>query len=159
MADDRIKLLEERLTRMEAALSQRPAAGQGGFTPPGGVVVDPAPWPQYPRHWGGWGPPRWPIVDPAPWPTPVVDPAPWPPTTVSDPAPFPGGVFSDQLLAARTLGRPGQVVDPAPIDFGRLSVSQLESTLHSINSEKARLDSLQALVTKQLDRAKKQEKG
>ena len=51
MAEERMKILEERLTRLEAALSQRPSAtgtgggDGGGFTPPGGVVSDPAPWP------------------------------------------------------------------------------------------------------------------
>ena len=43
--DDRLKILEDRLTRLEAVLTQRPPTGGGGGTPPGGgVVVDPAPW-------------------------------------------------------------------------------------------------------------------
>ena len=157
MAEDRIKILEERLTRMEAALAQRPSVGTGtggGFTPPGGVIVDPAPW------GGGWVRPRWtnPVVDPAPWPPSIVsDPAPWPPTTVSDPAPFPGGVFTDLTGGVRSLGRFGPVGDPAPIDISRLSVSQLESSLHSISAERARLDSMESMLKRQLETAMKQE--
>jgi hypothetical protein len=160
MADDRIKVLEERLTRLEGLLSQRPAQG-AGTTPPGGIVVDPAPWgggwvprPRYPSpvvdpapwYGGGWGYPRWPtpVVDPAPWPTPIVDPAPW------------GNVFQQPTVSATALGRIGAVGDPPPFDFSRLSVSQLESTLHSINAEKARLDSMETMVKQQLERAKKQ---
>lgn len=157
MADDKMKLLEARLTRLEAALTQQPAATTG-FTPPAGVVSDPAPWPWgfHPRY------PRWPqpIVDPAPWPPFVSDPAPWPPF-VSDPAPSGGGVFTNQAAAsqARTLGRIGQVGgDPPPPDFSRLSASQLEITLHSINAEKARLDSMGSLVQRHLDRANLAEK-
>ena len=141
MAEDRIKILEERLTRMEAALAQRPSVGTGGgFTPPGGVIVDPAPW------GGGWVRPRWtnPVVDPAPWPPSIVsDPAPWPPSIVSDPAPWPGRI--------------GPVGDSPPIDIGRLSVSQLESTLHNISAERARLDSMESMVKRQLETARKQE--
>jgi hypothetical protein len=141
MADDKFKILEERLTRIEAALTQQTQSG-GGFTTPGGVVSDPAPWPYgyHPRY--PWQPPHI-----------VSDPAPWPPNIVSDPAPMPGSVLQNQAVSARTLGRIGQVGDPAPPDFGRLSVAQLEATLHSINAEKARLDSLHSLVSKHLDRA------
>ncbi|PYS42223.1 MAG: hypothetical protein DMF71_09690 [Acidobacteria bacterium] len=84
----------------------------------------------------------------------VSDPAPWPPHIVSDPAPMPGSVFQSQATAARALGRIGQVGDPAPPDFSRLSAAQLEATLHSINAE----DSLHALVTRHLDRATAAEK-
>jgi hypothetical protein len=169
MAEDRIRILEERLTRLEATLAQRPSGGgSGGFTPPSGVivdsapyaggqwgyyhrpipspVVDPAPWP-YP---GGWGRPRWPtpVVDPGPFPTPVVDPAPWP-TPIVDPA-----VFAQSLAA---LGRIRPVGgDPPPPDFSRLSVSQLEATLHSISAERARLDGMEAMVKKQIEATKKQ---
>src|ERR1043165_7822046 len=98
MADDRLKILEERLTRLEARLAQQATTTGtgGGFTPPGGGIVDSAPWassqlqqffhrpspvvdpapsPYYP---GGWGRP-WPtpVVDPLPYPHPIVDPAPW----------------------------------------------------------------------------------
>src|SRR5262245_13718738 len=95
-AEDALRRIEERLTRLEAAWAQQPA-GPGGLTAPGGTVVDPAPWwggvgwTFHPRPfptpvvdpapwWGGaWGHPRWPtpVVDPAPFPMPVVDPAPW----------------------------------------------------------------------------------
>jgi len=169
MAEERMKILEERLTRLEASLSQRAAGGgTGGFTPPGGVITDPAPWPgggwqfvprpspvvdpapwQYPF---GWGRPRWPnpIADPGPFPTPVVDPAPWP-NPIADPA-----VFAQQTAAAAALGRIGKIGDPPPPDISRLSVVQLEATLHSIAAEKARLDSMEQLVKTQIETAKKQ---
>ncbi|MEX5217484.1 MAG: hypothetical protein AB7G68_10660 [Nitrospiraceae bacterium] len=172
-AEDSIKRLEERLTRLEATLAQQPAAGAGGFPPPGGVIVDPAPWggggwtfhPRPfptpvvdPAPWwqGRWGHPRWPtpVVDPAPWPTPVVDPAPWP-TPVVDPAPM-GGFAQFRPTAASTFGRIGQIGDPPPIDISRLTVSQLESSLHTINAEKARLNSMEAMLKQQLERVKQQ---
>jgi len=156
MADDRIKILEERLTRIEAALTQRPSTV--GHIPGGGVVdpaafaasqftrpipspvVDPAPWP----YWGGWGwgrPYPHPVVDPAPWPSPVVDPA----------------VFS-QSLAAAALGRIRPVGgDPPPPDLSRLSIQQLEATIHTISAERARLDAMEAMVNKQIETLKKQQ--
>ena len=176
MAEERMKILEERLTRLEAALTQRGTAagtgGGGGFIPPGGVVSDPAPWPggswQFvprqiqqivdPAPWpwqGGWTRPRWPtpVVDPGPFPTPVVDPAPWP-SPVVDPA-----VFAQANLAA-TLGRIRPVGgDPPPPDLSRLSVSQLEATIHSISAERARLDAMESMVKKQIDALKKQQPG
>ncbi len=167
MADDRIKILEERLTRLEAALSQQPAA-RGGFTSPGGTVVDPAPYP------GGYGYPRpfpRPVVDPAPWPGSythprwppqwIVDPPPYP-SYIVDPAPTPNPFFDQSLLtdAVRaTFGRVGPIGDPAPIDISRFNVSQLESSLHTINAERARLDSLEKLITQQLDRLNQKEAG
>lgn len=175
MAEERMKILEERLTRLEAALSQRPSAtgtggGTGGFTPPGGVITDPAPWagqwqfiPRQispvvdPAPWwqGGWTRPHWPtpVVDPGPFPTPVVDPAPWP-GPIADPA-----VFAQANLAARLGGRIGPIGDPAPPDIGRLSVQQLEATIHSINAEKARLDAMESMVKKQIETLKKQQPG
>ena len=173
MAEERMKILEERLTRLEATLSQRASGGGtgggGGFQLPGGVVSDPAPyptWPYYPRPmpspvvdpapWpypypGGWTRPRWPnpIADPGPFPTPVVDPAPWP-NPIADPA-----VFAQSLAAQARIRPIGG--DPPPPDFSRLTVLQLESTLHSIAAEKARLDSMEQMVKKQLDVAKKQQ--
>jgi hypothetical protein len=65
MSDDKLRLLEERLTRLEAALVQRPPA-TGGFMQPG-TIADPAP---YPGGGGGW------VFHPRP--SPVVDPAPFP---------------------------------------------------------------------------------
>jgi|SRR6185503_20156318 hypothetical protein len=176
MAEDRLKILEERLTRIEAALTQRAtpgvgtgAGGGGGFTPPGGVITDPAPWAgqwqfiprQFspvvdpaPNQWwpGGWGRPRWPtpVVDPGPFPTPVVDPAPWP-NPIVDPA-----VLAQANLASM-LRNIGKVADPAPPDIGRLNVSQLEATIHSISAERARLDAMEQLVNKQLDALKQQQ--
>jgi hypothetical protein len=169
MAEDRIKLLEERLTRLEAAQAQRPG-GAGGFTSPGGVVVDPAPnpWQQWgfhprpfpspvvdpaPSPWGGW------VFHPRPFPHPIVDPGPFP-TPVVDPAPMPGGgVVSQSALSAATLGRIGHVGDPPPFDISRLTAIQLEAALHSITAEKARLDSMEATIKKQIAALKQQEKG
>jgi len=170
--EDNLKRLEERLTRLEATLAQQPGAaggGGGGFTPPGGAVVDPAPWAGgggwvfHPRPmpvvdpapW--WGRPRWPtpVVDPAPWPTPVVDPAPWP-TPVVDPAPW-GGLHQFRQPVATTLGRIGHMGDPAPVDVSRMTVSQLESSLHMINAEKARLTSMETMVNQQLEKMKQQQ--
>ena len=160
-ADDNLKRLEERLTRLESALNQ--IGGSGGFTPPGGAVVDPPPW-----HY------RWPtpVVDPAPWHQ-ITDPAPYPwyggggfrrpiPTPVVDPAVFGGGggipsPFSAQAAYAQSLfGRLGHVGDPPPIDVSRFNVSQLESALHSIAAEKARLTSMENMIKQQLETAKKQ---
>ena len=171
MAEERLKILEERLTRLEANLQRASAAGGaggggGGFTAVPGTVSDPAPWGGggggwtfYPRPlpspvvdpapWPyGWGRPRWPhaIADPAPFPTPVVDPAPWP-NPIADPA-----VFAQSLA-----GRIGRVADPAPPDVTRLSLVQLESALHSLAAERARLDSMEQMLKKQLETAKKQQ--
>src|ERR1700741_1886910 len=176
MAEERIKIVEERLTRLEAALTQRTSAGPGtggtggtGFPPPG-TVSDPAPWagqwqfiPRQispvvdPAPWwlGGWTRPRWPtpVVDPGSFPTPVVDPAPWPHPIV-DPA-----VFAQANLAA-TLGRIGVTGgDPPPPDISRLNVSQLEATIHSIAADRARLDAMESMVKKQIDVLKKQQPG
>jgi len=165
--EDSLKKIEERLTRLEAVLAQQApgAAGGTGFVPPGGTVVDPAPY----GGGGGWGqaraiqwPPHWPtpVVDPAPWwPTPVVDPAPWwgggfpRPRPIVDPAVFAGGA-PGQAAAATTFARFGHIGDPPPIDLSRLNVSQLESALHSVNAEKARLASLETLINQHLERAK-----
>ena len=114
--DDRLKTLEDRLTRLEAVLTQRGpigGGGGGGVPPGGGVVVDPAPYP-------GGGPGHYRR------PTFVVDPAPW----------------------------PSHIVDPPPFDFSTLSIAQLESALHGINAERARLDSLETTIKQQLERTK-----
>lgn len=163
-ADDNVKRLEERLTRLEAALNQ--IGGAGGFTPPGGAVVDPPPW-----HY------RWPttVSDPAPWPHPIADPAPYPwygggyfrrpipipgPSPIVDSATFAGAVpsqFTTQAASAQSLlGRIGHVGDPPPIDVSRFSVVQLEAALHSIAAEKARLASMETMIKQQLETAKKQ---
>jgi hypothetical protein len=95
--------------------------------------------------------PRWPtpVVDPGPFPTPVVDPAPWP-WPIVDPA-----VFAQQSAAA-TLGRIGKIGDPPPPDFSRLTLQQLEATIHSISAERARLDAMEEMVKKQIESLKKQ---
>jgi hypothetical protein len=94
-------------------------------------------------------------VDPVPWPHPVVDPVPWPHPVV-DPAPRGGFQTAQTAATATAFGRIGSVVDPAPPDLSRLSVAQLEAALHSINAEKARLSSMEALINQHLERAKKQ---
>ena len=170
MADDRLRILEERLTRLEAALAQRTGTGGGGFTPPGGVIVDSAPWANqyqyFPRpspvvdpaawpHWGGawgggWGrgwPPS-PVVDSAAFPHPVVDPAPWR-SHIVDPAVF--------AQSAVSLGHIGRIADPPPPDLSRLSVQQLEATIHTISAERARLDAMEEMVKKQIETLKKQQ--
>ena len=169
MADDAIKKLEERLTRLEAALSQGGGAGTQ-FTP-GGAVVDPAPWGGGGGGWHWWPRPwPWPgpVGDPAPTPfmRPVVDPAVFH-RPVVDPAAFhrPGAVvdpaptqFAAPAATAATLGRIGPIGDPAPPDFSRLSAVQLQATLHSIAAERARLDSMENLIKQQLDKAQQAEK-
>jgi hypothetical protein len=82
------------------------------------------------------------VVDPAPWPSPVVDPA----------------VFAQANLASRLRGI-GTVADPPPPDIGRLNISQLEATIHTISAERARLDAMESMVKKQLDALKKQQPG
>ncbi|HEU5412397.1 MAG TPA: hypothetical protein VFW31_01515 [Candidatus Angelobacter sp.] len=154
------------MTRLEAALNQ--IGGSGGFTPPGGAVVDPPPW-----HY------RWPhpVADPAPWPHPVADPAPYPwygggvfrrpipvPSPIVDSATFAaggGGVpspFGAQAASAQSLfARIGHLGgDPPPPDISRFSAVQLEATLHSIAAEKARLTSMENMVKQQLENVKKQ---
>ena len=149
--EDILKKLDERLSRLEAAL----AGGTGGSgnigTPPGGFVVDPAPdpypWP-YPYPFPHW-----------PWPHPIVDKATHWPRTVVDQAPtaiVPDPWRASFLTATNLAARIGKVGDPPPPDFSRLNISQLESTLHSIAAEKARLDGLEKLVKGQMDRLKQQ---
>jgi len=185
MAEDRLKIMEERLTRIEAALTQRTSApgtggGGGGFTPPGGIITDPAPWhggfisdpPPWqggswqfiprpspvvdPAPWwqGGWTRPHWPttIVDPGPFPRPVVDPAPWH-NPIVDPA-----VFAQQASLAASLGRIRPIGgDPPPPDISRFNISQLEATIHSIAAERTRLDAMESMVKKQIDALKQQQ--
>ena len=146
--EDSLKRIEERLTRLEAVLVQQPG-GPGGFTAPGGAVVDPAPWPQ-----SGWviqrpilGP--YPISwQPIPWPIPIP--------TVADPAPWGGGNLSSHTAASTLFGRIGRIGDPPPTDVSRLSVSQLESALHTIAAERSRLDATEQMITQQLERARQQ---
>ncbi len=160
--DDAIKKLEARLTRLEATISLHPGGGTSANVPFPSAVVDPGPWP-YPGGWGGgWGGGRpHPIVDPATYAgmyRGMVDTAqwgggrpPWGPGIV-DPAAYAGAV----PYQAAMLGRFGPVGDPPPIDVSRFSIAQLEAALHTINAEKARLNSMESLVKGQLDRLKEQ---
>lgn len=187
MADDALKKIEDRITRLEAALSNLGGGGGGtGFTP-GGAVVDPAPW----GGGGGWGWPHWPhpvvdpaafavhrpgpVVDPAAFHRPVVDPAAYyhRPGPVVDPAAF----YRPVVDPAAFYHRPGPVVDPAPWatystafarigpvggdppppDVSRFSIAQLQASLHSIAAERARLDSMEMMIKQQLDKAKQAE--
>lgn len=149
MGDDRVKILEERLSRLEAAFTQQPSA-RAGFTNPN-IVVDPAPYP-YPYY-------------PRPYPRPVVDPAPYPwwgggHHYITDPAPWPNPIVDQAPTAenpratafAASFGRIGHIGDPAPIDVSRLSVAQLEVMLHTINAERSRLDSMETLIKQQHER-------
>ncbi len=54
------------------------------------------------------------------------------------------------------FGRIGHIGDPPPLDVSRLSISQLESSLHTINAEKARLNSMETMIKQQLETLKKQ---
>lgn len=136
MADDALKKLEDRLTRLEAALSQQGGGGTG--LPPGGAVVDPAPWGGGGGGWG-WGWPYWPhpVVDPAVFHRPVVDPAAFHPAAS-------GAAFS----------RIGPNVDPPPPDISRFSAAQLQASLHSIAAERSRLDAMETLIKQHQEKAK-----
>jgi N-glycosylase/DNA lyase len=46
--------------------------------------------------------------------------------------------------------------DPAVTDYTSVPVEHLETLLHSINAEKARLDSMETVITQQLEKRKKQ---
>ena len=152
--DDILRKIEARLTRLEATLSQQ------GATPNVGAVVDSVPWPG-----GGWGGGWWgggrphPIVDSATFaqqyrhPTPtIVDWGPWGPWGPNvDSATYAGAAPQAFASAFRRPG-PGPVIDPPPIDVSRFSVEQLEAALHSINAEKARLNSVETMIRQQLDK-------
>ncbi len=156
--DDAIKKLEARLSRLEATLSQASANARAAAIPLG-PIADPGPyWPPY--YGGGW--PGW-------RPNPVVDPATYAYSArisaIADPPPYPvyggggwrpphvGPIGDPAVFAARV----GHIGDPPPIDVSRFSIVQLEATLHSINAEKARLTSIETMVTQQLEKAKAQQ--
>jgi hypothetical protein len=183
MADEEVlKRIEARLTRLEAAIAQG-AQGGGGPTnvaAPGGAIVDPAPW------WGGGWVPWRPIPITTPIVNPVSDPAPWgggrPPVftnpigTIADPAPWGGGVFgrspgfpspigviADPAPWASVFSRPsgfpthiGPIADPAPADLGRFTSTQLESSLHTIAAERARLDAVERMIKERIANLKKE---
>ena len=104
-------------------------------------------------------------MDPAVFPRPIVDPGPYGPPYYG--GGYRGGVlggfgpgvdpaaYANSILAR--VGHVGPIGDPPPPDVSRFSIAQLEGTLHSINAEKARLSSLEALVSKQLEKAKAQQ--
>jgi hypothetical protein len=61
--------------------------------------------------------------------------------------------------AATSLGRIGHIGDPPPIDISRLTASQLESSLHTINAERSRLDSMETMIKQQLETLKQKDQG
>jgi hypothetical protein len=159
--EDTLKRIEERLTRLEATLTQQGQTAGGGVNPPGGAVVDPAPWPG--GGWGGYYPRPWPhpITDPAAFARAVVDPAPWGgggggggfhpwPHPIVDPA-----AWASRQAFIPSFGPTGG--DPPPPDISRFTAQQLESSLHSINAEKARLTSMEGMIKTQLETLKKQQ--
>jgi len=161
--DDVLRRIEARLTRLEATLSQQPA-GAPNFN----AVVDPGPWPGggWGGGWGGWGGGRpHPIVDSAAYapqyrfhPPAIVDwgpYGPWGPNV--DPATYAGAAPQQAASAFFRRPGPGPVMDPPPIDVSRFTVEQLEAALHSINAEKARLNSVETMIRQQLD--KRQQEG
>jgi hypothetical protein len=75
-----------------------------------------------------------------------VDPAPWGAGGT--------GPVRGTATAAATFGRIGHVGDPAPIDVSRMSIAQLESSIHTINAEKARLNSMETMIKQQLEKLK-----
>jgi hypothetical protein len=169
--DDAIKKLEARLSRVEATLSQAGA----NVTPtaiPLGPIADPGPFgpPYYGGGWLGWRPN--PVVDPATYAysarlNAIVDPGPYPPYGGGGWRPPTVGPIGDPAVYAARVGhigdpavyaaRVGHIGDPPPLDVSRFSIAQLEATLHAINAEKARLSSIETMVTQQLDRAKAQQ--
>jgi hypothetical protein len=156
MPDDEIlKRIEARLTRLEAALSQQPGAL--------GAIVDPPPPGGGSGGWGGHWPPRpFPIVDPAVYAAAyryhspaIVDYAPWYWGPNVDPPVYAGA--AQQTAATAFFRRPGPIGDPPPIDVSSFSIEQLEAALHSINAEKARLNSVETMIRQRLE--KKQREG
>jgi len=89
------------------------------------------------------------VVDPAAFHRAVVDPAPWRGHIV-DPAVFAQSAAS--LGHIRPVGG-----DPPPPDLSRLSIQQLEATIHTISAERARLDAMEEMVKKQIETLKKQQ--
>src|SRR5262245_56892560 len=155
MADDAVKKLEDRITRIEAHLSQQSAAAASQV--PGGAVVDSAPWGGG-AGGRGWTPVRWPhpVVDQAASHRRVVDPAAFHrPGIIVDSPPSPVTATAVAASQAAALGRVGPIGDPPPPDFSRFSAAQLQTTLHGIAAEKARLDAMEKLVQTHLDKANK----
>jgi len=159
-------------------------AGPTNVAAPGGAIVDPAPWggggwgpwrpwpistpvvnpvvDQAPWSWGGgrppiFNPPIGTVAAPAPWGgvfhrPPIFNP---PIGTIADPAPF-GGVFNRPQVFPQVFGPPiGTIADPAPTDVGRFTLSQLESSLHTIAAERARLDATETMIKERITTLKK----
>ena len=173
MAEDRMKILEERLTRLEAALTQRHTTGTGGggFTPPGGVITDPRtlgrrPWQFIPgsvarlsiqlrgRGREAGARPRWPtpVVDPGPFPMPVVDPAPGPvPSSIQRSfaqASLPLHSDASDHRRRSTATRLQQIVS---------STTRSHDPQHQRRKSASRCDG--TMVKKQIDALKKQQPG
>jgi hypothetical protein len=151
--EDALRRIEARLTRLEATLSQQPAGTAS--IPNLNAVVDPGPWPVGGFGGGYWGGRPHPIVDSAAYapqyryyPPFIVDPGPWGPNV--DPAAYAGA--AQQAAATAFYRRPGPIIDPPPIDVSRFTIEQLEAALHSINAEKARLNSVETMIRQQLEK-------
>jgi hypothetical protein len=151
--DEILRRIEARLNRLEATITQQPA----------GAIVDPVPFPPGGGGWGGsWWPGRpHPIVDPAAYAPAyryhspaIVDYAPWYWGPNVDPATYAGA--SQAAATAAFFRRPGPIGDPPPIDVSSFSVEQLEAALHSINAEKARLNSLETMIRQRLEKRQRE---
>ena len=118
------------LKSIEERLTQLEASFKADLAARGGPVVDPAPW----GGGSGWCFPRWPIPIP-------VDPSPW---------------WSSGFGGFPSRPPIGPIGDPPPFDLSNLNLAQLELSLHTINAEKARLDSLENLVKNQIAKLKEQ---
>lgn len=143
--EETLNRIEQRLTRIEATMAQSagPAAGAGAFVPPGGTVVDPAPWG---GGGGGWTAP-WVRPRPWPWPSPVVDPAPWG-----------GGGGGGWGGPGPVISQPiGTIGDPPPLDLSRFTLEQLETSLHNIAAERSRLDATEQMINKRIETLKAQQ--
>ena len=75
---------------------------------------------------------------------------------MADPPPWGGGGWGGGGTITTRPPWGGNIGDPPPPDFGRLTLTQLESTLHTINAEKARLESTEKLVTAQIKKLKQE---
>jgi hypothetical protein len=157
MADEGLKDIEARLTRIEAALAGASAGGAGAahaaYLP---FISDPGPWPYpggggYRPPWGGGGP--GPIVDKASFwgrmPIAVVDPPPDPWGSGGW-----GGGWGAGGGPQAAFARVGHIGDPPVVDVSRMSIAQLESSLHTINAERARLGSMETMIKQQLEKLK-----
>lgn len=151
-----LRSIEDRLSRLENSIASTSVSG--GMRYPVNPVVDPPPW----GGGGWWNVPRWHIpfpVDPPPWGGGGWNVPRWPVPSPVDPPPW-GGGFRSTLPSGPQVGviNPpiGTIGDPPPFDLSRLNIAQLESSLHNINAERARLESLEKLVKDQIAQLKEQ---